>query len=61
MNYSAPMADDVAGSGARSAKRWRAALSAIGLALVAAVVVAGFMAYLNPSMLLSLENLRLCY
>jgi hypothetical protein len=61
VTYSAPTAESIAASTHRSAKWRRRALLAIGLTVLAAIVLAGFMAYMNPSMLLSLENLRLCY
>ena len=60
MNYSAPVARSEAGQ--PKGGPWRGfVLPFIGLAALAAIVLSGFMAYLNPSMLLSLENLRLCY
>lgn len=60
VNYSAPTTESMAGPTGRHA--WRGVvLPAIGLVALAAIVFAGFMAYMNPSMLLSLENLRLCY
>jgi len=60
VNYSAPTAESIASTTTVAAWR-RAALPAIGLLALAAIVAAGFAAYMNPSMLLSLENLRLCF
>ncbi|MCX7891439.1 MAG: hypothetical protein N2544_03585 [Burkholderiales bacterium] len=60
MNYSA----HATGTAGRPQPRrdWRAALvPAVGLAALAAILAAGFAAYLNPSLLLALENLRLCF
>ena len=61
MTYSAPTAGRLAGPARRAGGWRRAVFPAIGLAALAAIVLAGFMAYMNPSMLLSLENLRLCF
>lgn len=58
MNYSA----HATGTAGRPQPGWRAALvPAAGLAALAAILAAGFAAYLNPSLLLALENLRLCF
>lgn len=60
MNYSASTAESI--TSATKVATWRrVALPAIGLLALAAIVAAGFAAYVNPSMLLSLENLRLCF
>jgi hypothetical protein len=60
VNYSASTAESIA-SATKVATWRRAALPAIGLLALAAIVAAGFAAYMNPSMLLSLENLKLCF
>ncbi len=58
MNHSA----HATGAPGRPQREWRAVLRpAVGLAALAAILAAGFAAYLNPSLLLSLENLRLCF
>jgi hypothetical protein len=45
----------------RDAGRGRRWLRALGAAAIAAVLLAGFLAYRDPSLALSLENLRLCF
>ena len=60
VNYSASTTAGV--QGRRTARdrpeTWKLAL---GIAFLAAILTAGFAAYFDPSLLLSLDNLRLCF
>jgi len=59
VNYSA---STTGGQGRRAARdrpeTWKLAL---GIAFLAAILTAGFAAYFDPSLLLSLDSLRLCF
>lgn len=60
VNYFALTTDRLGGPRARAGRRTTLAAT-IGLAVLAAILAAGFGGYLNPSLLVSLENLRLCF
>ncbi len=42
-------------------RRREVLLSAIGIAVLAAILLMGFAAYFSPGLLLGIENLRLCF